>query len=109
MTNTRAAKPQQPAETKADSADGDNTTASDRHEQPGLFVVSYTHGGTDHVELLGESQAEARVAALTYGSKQHVKQVEEDGGDPIEGGGTHQINRDDIHVYRLTTSEVTDF
>jgi hypothetical protein len=90
-----------------DGAKADSKAAK-TDSAPGLFVLAYEHNGVPAVELLGEDQAEARVSALTWGSKQHRAQREEDGLDPIEGGGTHQINRDDIHVYRLNASEVTD-
>jgi hypothetical protein len=98
MTGT-ATKP----DPKADSADAKRPT-------PGLYVVVYEQaGGGQSVELLSEDQAAARVGALTYGSKQHRKELEADDQELPEGGGSHEINRKDIHVYRLSTSEVTDF
>lgn len=92
----------------APDAKTDSHTAK-KDTAPGLFVLSYVHNGVPAVELLAEDQAAARVSALTYGSKQHRKEREDNELDPIEGGGTHEINRKDIHVYRLNTSEVTDF
>jgi hypothetical protein len=110
---TPSANPQTtepPADDQDQGAKADSNMAkSDHNKAPDLFVIAYDHGGASHVELLSEGQAEARVSALTWGSKQHRKDREENDLDAIEGGGTHEINRDDMHVYRLNATEVTDF
>lgn len=73
---------------------------------PGLYVLAY--GGL--VELHTHETAEARYQALTYGSKQHRKAVDadDDAPDLPEGGGSHEINGDDITVYKLG-AQVTSF
>jgi hypothetical protein len=84
-------------------------SAEAKRSAPGVYVVVYEHNGTESVELLSDNQAAARVGALTYGSKQHRQELEKDDQDLPEGGGSHEINRRDIKVYRLSTTEVTDF
>jgi hypothetical protein len=79
--------------------------------KPGLFVIVFNspYGGAQLVELHGEETAASRVSALTYGSKQHRKEAEEAEETLPDGGGNTEINRRDIHVYRLGATEVTDF
>lgn len=114
-TQTPSANPKKPDDSPADDTDAKSvdakadSAAAKADTAPGLFVVAYEHNGVSHVELLAEDQAESRVSALTLGSKQQRKEREEENLDAIEGGGTHEINRNDIHVYRLNASEVTDF
>lgn len=78
-------------------------------EAPGLFViVAQPREGGQIVELHSEETAAARLSMLTYASKQHRKEAEEADEPLPDGGGSHEINRRDIHVYRLSTTEVTD-
>lgn len=97
--------------TTADPAKADSgKVKADDQKAPGLFVVvAQPREGAQLVELHSEETAAARVSALTYGSKQHKKEAEEADETIQDGGGTHEINRRDVHVYRLNTTEVTDF
>jgi hypothetical protein len=96
-----------PADVKSDPA----TVKAD--DSPGLYVVAFAdpHTGAQIAELHTDETAEARVTGLTYGSKQHRKAVDDDdeAADLPEGGGSHEINRKDVRVYKLNTTEVTDF
>jgi hypothetical protein len=89
---------------KNPTAKDDSATAKSEPKR-GLFVVVTPAG----VQLHTEETAEAAVSTLTYGSKQHRKEAEANGDELPEGGGSHEINRDDIHVYRLSATEVHDF
>lgn len=100
-------EPPAPDEAKADSG---KVKADD---PSGLYVVVYTlpGGGGAQVELHSEETAAARVSLLTYASKQHRKELA-DADEPSElpeGGGVFELNRRDIKVYKLGTTEVTDF
>lgn len=79
-------------------------------KSPGLFVIVFNNpNGGQVAELCSEEQAAARVSDLTYGSKQHRKEAE-DNDEPLpDGGGSYELNRRDIHVYRLGATEVTNF
>lgn len=106
-SETPSANPQHPDENaKQDSA---QVKAADPE---GLYVVVATpREGTQLVELHTHETAESRVSLLTYASKQHRKELADDGdGTELpEGGGVYELNRRDIKVYKLNTSEVTDF
>ena len=111
---TPSANPQHSKSDEADNAKQDSATvkAADETAGPdrGLYViVAQQREGDPIVEFHGGQTAAARVAQLTYGSKQHRAQVADEGSEVPEGGGSHEINRDDIQVHRLNTTEVTDF
>lgn len=98
--------PKPVSDPKADSA-----AVKDDAPDNGLYVVVFPiNGGGQGVELHTSETAAARVSLLTYGSKQHRKEVaDRDEPDLPEGGGAHEINRADITVFKLGTSVVTDF
>lgn len=111
MTNTRTAP--KPTEPNEKAAPPENATDSD--QDPGhvdLYAVVFDGpDGSRQLEWHTDHTAEARVRTLTYGSKQSRKEAEAEGAEIPEGGGTHEINRDDIHVFKLNAavSKVTDF
>lgn len=111
-TKTPSANPRRPDEDQAPDAAG-KVKAADQPEAPGLFVVAFSdpHSGAQIAELHTDETAGARVAGLTYGSKQHRKEIDADdeAADLPDGGGSHEINRKDVRVYKLNTTEVTDF
>jgi len=95
-----------PDDAKADSA-------AAKSDPSGVYVLAFTPngGGAQVVELHTEETAASRVSLLTYASKQHRRELA-DADEPSElpeGGGSHEINRKDIKVYKLSSSEVTDF
>lgn len=93
---------------KADSAEAKKDTGLS------LYVVVFeTESAGQVVELHTSETAEARVSALAWGSKQHLKEFRDalDDRDATlpEGGGTHEIDRKDIHVFKLSATEITEF
>lgn len=103
-TKPPSANPQTKPAASSDSSDESSATPV------GFYIImAQQREGNALVELHTHETAEARVAHLTHGSKQHRAQLEEAGEALPEGGGAHEINRDDIIVHRLNTSEVTDF
>lgn len=107
---TPSANPQRPDDpAKQDSADA-KSESSGGAKRPDLFViVAQPREGAQLVELHAQDTAQARVSLLTHNSRQHRKEAEEADEAPPEGGGSHEINRSDIHVYKLNATEVTDF
>jgi hypothetical protein len=114
-SETPSANPQRPADPHEYAPDGghgpesakDDSQTAKQDDGSGLYVVVAQDGAM--VELHSEASAEARVSQLTWGSRQHRKEAEEADTDIPEGGGSHELNRKDIKVYKLTTTEVTDF
>jgi hypothetical protein len=115
---TPSANPERPDADAPDLRDEPDDSANVKASEPpapdpsGLYVVVATpREGAQLVELHTDETAASRVSLLTYGSKQHRKELadSQDGGELPDGGGTHEINRRDIKVYRLSTTEVTDF
>lgn len=93
-----------------DAAKTDSKTAKAEDKSPGLYViVAPTRAGGQSVELHSEESAESQVSMLTFGSKQHRQEAEKAGDEVPDGGGSHEINRRDIRVYKLNATEVTDF
>jgi hypothetical protein len=111
-TQTPSANPQRPDDGHAPDAKADSRTAKSEpaDKGPGLFVVvAQPREGGQIVELHSDESAEARVSMLTYGSKQHRKEAEDAEEQLPDGGGSHEINRRDIHVFKLNATEVSDF
>lgn len=112
---TPSANPDRPDADKPDAKDDSANVKANEPPAPdpsGLYVVVATpREGAQLVELHTHETAEARVSLLTYASKQHRKELA-DQEEPVElpeGGGSHEINRKNIKVYKLGTTEVTDF
>lgn len=101
-----------PTATKAEPTAKDDSAEVKSEKTPGLYVIIHQpREGAQLVELHTDETAEARVSALTFASKQHRREMD-DAETPIPddaGGGSHEINRRDIKVYKLGTTEVTDF
>ncbi len=93
---------------KADSAAAKSEPAD---KAPGLYAIVFTnpYGGGTVCELHPEETASSRVSERTWGSKQHRKEAADNDEELPDGGGAHELNRKDIHVYRLGATPVTDF
>ncbi len=92
---------------KADSAAAKSELGT---KSPGLFlIVAQPREGGQIIEIHTDETAESRVSELTYGSKQHRKEADEADELVQDGGGSYEINRRDVRVWRLGATEVTDF
>jgi hypothetical protein len=74
-----------------------------------FLVIARHRDGRQTTEIHTGETVQSYVGSLTYGSKQHRAQCERDEIELPEGGGSHEINRRDIRVLKLDTTEVTKF
>lgn len=93
----------------ADNATPASTPSDDASDTDVFLIIAKHRDGRVTHEFHTSETAQSYVSSLTYNSRQHRQECERDDIELPEGGGQHEINRRDIRVLKLNTTEITKF